>query len=231
MKNLLRARVLPTNQMVGLATLVNLAFLLLSMPASAAPIRIVAFGDSLTAGHMLPLAASFPAQLTKALAARGHEVEIADAGVSGDTTAAGLERLDWSIPDGTEAVILALGANDALRGLNPGETRNNLDAIIGKLKSRGIDVLLAGMVAPRGLGADYVSRFDPIYADLAEKHGVLLYPFFLDGIAERPELNLEDGMHPNPKGVATIVERILPKAEELIARVKERRAHAQRSSN
>jgi acyl-CoA thioesterase I len=191
---------------------------------SQGAVRIVAFGDSLTAGYMLPPGEAFPAQLAAALKARGHNVEITNAGVSGDTTLAGLERFDWSVPDGTDAVILELGANDALRGIDPATTRKNLDEILAKLKARNIDVLLAGMSAPQNWGADYADDFKTIYKDLSAKYGALLYPFFLDGIAQKPELNLSDGLHPTGKGVAIVVERIVPSVESLLARVAERKA-------
>jgi acyl-CoA thioesterase I len=188
-----------------------------------APLRIVVLGDSLVAGFQLKDSDAFPAQLERALKARGHRVEVINAGVSGDTTAAGLERLQWSVADGTDAVIVELGANDALRGLDPAKAKANLDKIVTAVKAGGADVLLAGMLAPRNLGEDYERAFDGMYSALAKKHGVLLYPFFLDGVALDPALNLSDGMHPNPKGVAEIVRRILPAAEELITRVRARR--------
>jgi acyl-CoA thioesterase-1 len=188
-----------------------------------APLRIVVLGDSLVAGFQLKASDAFPAQLERALKARGHRVEVINAGVSGDTTAAGLERLQWSVADGTDAVIVELGANDALRGLDPAKAKANLDKIVTAVKAGGADVLLAGMLAPRNLGEDYARAFDGMYPALAKKHRVLLYPFFLDGVALDPALNLSDGMHPNPKGVAEIVKRILPAAEELIARVRARR--------
>lgn len=194
------------------------------------PVRIVAFGDSLTAGYLLSPDDAFPHQLAVALKARGHAVEIINAGVSGDTTAGGLQRLDWSVPDGTEAVILELGANDALRGMPPEEAHNNLDAIVTRLKARGIEVLIAGMQAPKNWGEDYRQAFDSIFRELATRHDTLLYPFFLDGVALDPALNLDDGLHPNAKGVARIVERILPVVEELIARVTARRAKLQSKS-
>jgi acyl-CoA thioesterase-1 len=193
-------------------------------PGKDAPLRIVVLGDSLAAGFQLKASEAFPAQLERALKARGHRVEIINAGVSGDTTAAGLERLPWSVPDGTHAVIVELGANDALRGLDPAEAKANLDEIIASAKANGAEVLLAGMLAPRNLGEDYARRFDAIYPALASKHGVPLYPFFLDGVALDAKLNLSDGMHPNAKGVAEIVRRILPVAEQLIARVRARQA-------
>jgi acyl-CoA thioesterase-1 len=182
------------------------------------PLRIVALGDSLTAGYGLPQSAAFPVVLERALKARGHNVEIVNAGVSGDTAAGGLDRLDWSVPDGADGVILELGANDMLRGLDPAATRRALDAIVTRLKARGIPVLLAGMYASRNLGPDYVQRFDAIYRDLAAKHGLVLYPFFLEGVVGQRQLNLPDGLHPTAKGVETIVERILPSVETFLAR-------------
>lgn len=190
---------------------------------SPAPIRIVAFGDSLTAGYNLSPADAFPAQLERALKARGRTVEIINAGVSGDTTAAALERFDWAIPDGVDAAIVELGANDGLRGQSPAQARRNLDTIIAKLKAKNIEVLLAGIPAPRNWGDDYVKAFDPMFADLAAIHGTLLYPFFLDGVALKPELSLPDGLHPNARGVAIIVERIGAKIDELLERVAARR--------
>lgn len=194
-----------------------------SLPTGERPIRIVAFGDSLTAGFQLRPADAFPAQLDKALKAKGYAVEVINAGVSGDTAAAGLERFDWAVPDGVDAAIVELGANDALRGIDPGETRKNLDAILSRLKTKDISVLVAGMSAPRNWGDDYVRRFDPIFADLAKAHGALLYPFFLDGVALQTSLNLGDGLHPNAEGVAVIVQRILPQVEALIREVRAKR--------
>jgi acyl-CoA thioesterase-1 len=182
----------------------------------------VVLGDSLAAGFQLKASDAFPAQLERALKTRGHQVEVINAGVSGDTTAAGLERLRWAVPDKTDAVIVELGANDALRGLDPAKAKANLDGIITAVKAGGAEVLLAGMLAPGNMGADYARAFDAIYPALAKKHGVPLYPFFLDGVALDAQLNLSDGMHPNPKGVAEIVRRILPMVEELIARVRTR---------
>ena len=182
-------------------------------------VTLVAFGDSLTAGLGLEREQAFPARLEAALRARGHEVRIVNAGVSGDTSAGGLERLDWSVPDDTQAAIVELGANDALRGLDPATTRANLDAIVTRLKERGIAVLLAGMLSPPNMGEDYAQGFNPIFADLAKAHDVMLYPFFLDGVAAQKQLNLADGMHPNPAGVDVIVARFLPYAEKLLALV------------
>jgi acyl-CoA thioesterase-1 len=185
----------------------------LSTYASAEPVKIVAFGDSLMAGYQLAPGESFPERLEQALQAKGHDVVIANAGVSGDTTTGGLARLDWSVPDDTDLVILELGANDMLRGIAPDITRANLDSMIASLEKRGIAILLAGMLAAPNLGPDYAEAFNAIYGDLADKHDLPLYPFFLDGVAAQPGLQLEDGMHPNAAGVDRMVERILPLVE------------------
>ncbi len=198
-------------------------FLLYASPAYAdrsAETVLVAFGDSLTAGYGLAPEHSFPRQLEAALKGRGYRVRVVNAGVSGDTTAAGLARLDWVMPKKAHGVIVELGANDALRGLDAGAAKANLDTIITRLKANGRKVLLAGMLAPRNLGREYAGRFDPIFSALAEKHGVLLYPFFLDGVAGERALTLPDGLHPNAKGVSVIVERILPSVEKLLAEVR-----------
>jgi acyl-CoA thioesterase-1 len=187
------------------------------------PVRIVAFGDSLTAGYGLPVQAAFPVKLERALKAKGYAVEIVNAGVSGDTAARGLARLDWSVPEDTDAVIVELGANDMLLGLDPRVTRNALTEIIRRLTDRKIPVLLAGMRAAPNLGSAYGSEFDRIYADLARESGVLFYPFFLDGIVTHSRFNLQDGVHPNAAGIDAIVERILPHVEELIRRVQAQR--------
>ncbi len=181
------------------------------------PVKIVVLGDSLSAGFGLPADAAFPARLALALKAKGIAATVTNAGVSGDTASGGLGRLDWSVPEGTEAVILELGANDALRGLDPNVTKAALDATLGKLKDRHIAVLLAGMQAPRNMGPDYVRSFDAIYPALASTHSVVFYPFFLDGVATDPKLNQGDGLHPNAAGVDVIVARILPRVEQLIA--------------
>lgn len=196
-----------------------------SADAADRPLRIIAFGDSLTAGFGLQPEQSFPAQLERALKTKGADVEIVNAGVSGDTTAGGLARLDWSIPDDADAVILELGANDALQGRPPAQARANLDAMLARLTKRGLPVLLAGMQAPRNLGLDYTRAFDSIYPDLAAKHGVMLYPFFLDGVALDPELNQRDGIHPTAEGVSIIVSRMAPKVLELIAAARARVRH------
>jgi acyl-CoA thioesterase-1 len=189
-------------------------------PVAAADrtVKIVALGDSLTAGFNLPASAAFPAKLEKALQAKGHMVEVANAGVSGDTASGGLARLDWSVPEGTDAVIVELGANDMLRGLDPKITRTALEEIVRRLGERRLAILLAGMRAIPNLGIDYVQGFESIYADIAAKYDVILYPFFLDGIAGDRALNQRDGIHPTAAGVDRIVSGILPKAEELLAR-------------
>jgi acyl-CoA thioesterase I len=184
---------------------------------SQQPVHIVALGDSLTAGLGLPLKYSFVQRLQTALAAQGAAVEIANAGVSGDTASDGLARLDWSVPDGTDAVIVELGANDMLRGLKPEMTRAALDMILQRLTARHIAVLLCGMRAAPNLGADYVSSFESVYPALAAKYRTLLYPFFLDGVAGNLSLLQGDGLHPNAAGVDVIVQRILPKVEALVA--------------
>jgi acyl-CoA thioesterase-1 len=190
--------------------------------AEEKPIRLVALGDSLTAGLGLPEGASFPAALEEALKAKGYNVEVTNAGVSGDTTTGGLERLDWSVPDGTDGVIVELGANDMLRGLDPAIPRKALATIVDRLVKRKIPVMLAGMVAPPNLGADYARRFDSIYPEIAQKHGLVLYPFFLDGVAGDRRLNQPDGLHPTAKGIEVIVARILPSVETFLARITRR---------
>jgi acyl-CoA thioesterase I len=191
---------------------------------AARPLTIVVLGDSLSAGYGLPRASAFPEQLERALRARGHDVRLINAGVSGDTTTGGLERLDWSVPEGTDGVIVELGANDMLRGVDPEVTRGALEAIVTRLKGRGIAVMLAGMYAQRNLGPAYTERFDAIYPDLALKYGLVVYPFFLEGIAGDKAFNLPDGLHPTAQGIARIVERILPSVEQFIAKLKVRAA-------
>ncbi|HZL39038.1 MAG TPA: arylesterase [Pseudolabrys sp.] len=188
--------------------------------ADERPVKIVVLGDSLSAGFGLPADAAFPAKLAVALKAKGIAANVANAGVSGDTASGGLGRLDWSVPEGTEAVILELGANDALRGIDPKLTKTVLDTILSKLKDRHIVVLLAGMKAPRNLGSDYVQTFDPIFPALASTHPVVFYPFFLDGVAGDAKLNQADGLHPTAAGVDVIVALILPKVEELVTKAR-----------
>ena len=206
------------------AGLVLMSLALVSPAQAQAPIKLVVLGDSLTAGYGLPAEAAFPARLQKALREKGIQVEVLNAGVSGDTTSAGRDRLDWSIPDGTEAVIVELGANDALRGLDPKVAKASLEAIIKRLQERKIAVMLAGMYAPRNFGPDYAAQFDPIYPDLAKAYSVPLYPFFLDGVAGDARLNMPDGIHPTAAGVDVIVARILPSVEAFLSKVAAGRA-------
>ena len=188
--------------------------------AHAQTLQIVAFGDSLSAGYELPEDAGFPAQLERALRSEGLDVKVTNAGVSGDTASGGLERVDWSVPDGTDLVIVELGANDMLRGIDPSLTRQAMDGILSRLTQRKIAVVLAGMYAAPNLGADYSARFASIYSGLAKSYGVPLYPFFLAGVVGKPNLHLADGLHPNREGVAAIVEGILPTVEAAIRGLK-----------
>jgi len=199
------------------SALVLFAFVAVARQAGAEPLRIVGFGDSLMAGYGLALGDSFTERLEKALRDKGFDVAVVNAGVSGDTTSGGLARLDWSVPDGTGLVILELGANDMLRGIDPALIERNLDAMLARLKARNIPVLLAGMVAAPNLGHAYGEAFGTIYPRLAEKYGVPLYPFFLDGVAGDTALALEDAMHPDAAGVRRIVEGILPTVEKTLA--------------
>jgi acyl-CoA thioesterase-1 len=182
----------------------------------AKPIKMVVLGDSLSAGLGLSAADAFPTRLQKALIDKGINVEVTNAGVSGDTSTSGRERLDWSVPEGTQAVIVELGANDALRGLDPSVTRAALSDILTRLKARNIAVMLCGMMAPPNYGRDYAERFNTIYPELAKSFGVPLYPFFLDGVAADAKLNQADGIHPTPQGVDIIVNRILPTVEAFL---------------
>lgn len=197
------------------------AIALAAPPALAASVRILALGSSLTQGYGLPPGTEFPVVLQAALRKAGIDATVINAGVSGDTSAGGLARLGWSLADHPDAAIVELGSNDALRGLPPSQTKKNLTAILTKLKAAHIPVLLCGMEAPRNLGPDYARQFDPIYAALAKKYDVLLYPFFLTGVAMNPKLNQADGMHPNPAGVKIIVTRMLPYVKKLVAETRE----------
>jgi len=208
-------RRLPSIAALG-ATLVLLA----AVPAGAEPLRLLAFGDSLVHGYGLPAGETFPAQLEAALREAGHEVRVTNAGSSGDTTETGRSRVDWVVRPRTDAAIVVLGANDALRGIDPEVTRRNLDAILTRLAEKGVPTLLAGMKAPRNMGQSYVERFDAIYPELAAKHGTVFDPFFLKGVAGQSRLNQDDGIHPNAEGVGVIVERMLPKVEKLLARAR-----------
>lgn len=204
---------------LGIPTLLRssgvVAALLIVLFAGGAPVmaktpEILAFGDSLTAGFGLPPGESFPARLEAKLRADGIEARVVNAGVSGDTTAGGLARLDWALADKPDLVILELGANDALRGIDPATVRDNLDKMIAKIQATGAKLLLAGMQAPPNWGKEYQQKFDRIYPELAQAHDVTLYPFFLDGVAMKAELNQPDGLHPNERGVAAVVDQIAP---------------------
>jgi len=215
----------PARWLVNVAALaiVTLALSALTRPIAAAAgdtLRLLAFGDSLTAGYGLPKDVSFTAQLERALEIEGLAVTVINAGVSGDTSAGGLARLDWTLAGiprgGPDAVIVELGANDALRGIDPRITYDNLDAILSEIRQRGLPILLAGMRSPPNMGPEYAAAFNDIYARLAEKHDVALYPFFLEGVAADPELNQADGIHPNARGVAEIVKRMSPAVKVLL---------------
>jgi len=198
--------------------------LILARPALAAgeakPIKIVVLGDSLSAGLGLAGNDAFPAKLQKALKDKGISVEMTNAGVSGDTASGGRERLDWSVPEGTQAVIVELGANDALRGIDPAVTRAALSDILTRLKARNISVMLCGMVSPPNYGRDYAERFNTIYPELAKSFGVPLYPFFLEGVAADAKLNQADGIHPTPQGVDIIVHNIMPTVEAFLGPIR-----------
>lgn len=204
---------------IFLAGLFALAFMAPAPAASPAPVRILALGSSLTQGYGLPPGTEFPVQLQAALKKKGIAAQVINAGVSGDTSAGGLARLDWSLAGHPDAVIIELGSNDMLRGIAPAETEKNLAAILTRLKAAHVRVLLTGMKAQRNLGKEYADAFDAIYPRLAKKYDVLFYPFFLDGVAMKPKLNQPDGMHPNPQGVKVIVSRMLPLVEKLVAGV------------
>ncbi|MCP5083729.1 MAG: arylesterase [Alphaproteobacteria bacterium] len=188
--------------------------------ALAEKIEIVALGDSLTAGYQLAPGDAFPVRLEAELKARGHDVSVLNAGVSGDTSTGALSRFDWAVPESADIVIVELGANDALRGVDPAKTRDALNKMLERLEKNGAETLLAGMIAPPNMGEDYAEQFNPMYAELAKQHGVALYPFFLEGVAARPELNQADGMHPNRKGIDIIVRNIVPHVESLIVKRK-----------
>lgn len=190
-------------------------------PAAAETVRLLALGDSLTAGYGLSQGKGFTDQLGDALTAAGEDVTIINGGVSGDTTAGGAGRLGWLLSDRPDAAIVELGANDALRGIDPADTRRNLVKILDELEAAGIPVLLAGMLAPPNLGREYGEAFNSIYPDLAASRDILFYPFFLEGVAAEPQLNQQDGIHPNAEGVALVVKQMLPKVRELIARARE----------
>jgi acyl-CoA thioesterase I len=191
---------------------------------TAKPLKMVVLGDSLSAGYGLPASAAFPVRLQKALEINGIKVDMINAGVSGDTASGGRERLDWSVPEGTEAVIVELGANDALRGTDPAFTRAALSDILTKLKARNVAVLLCGMVAPPNYGSDYAAHFNAIYPELSKSFGVPLYPFFLDGVAADARLNQADGMHPTADGIDIIVKNILPTVQAFLGKLSAQRS-------
>jgi acyl-CoA thioesterase-1 len=195
-------------------------------PAAGAgkPIKMVVLGDSLSAGLGLSASAAFPARLKQSLKIKGIDVDMINAGVSGDTSSGGRDRLDWSVPEGTDAVILELGANDALRGTDPKVTRAALTDILARLKARKVAVLLCGMLAPPNYGSDYSARFNAIYPDLAKSFGVPLYPFFLEGVAADARLNQADGLHPTAEGVDVIVKNILPIVEAFVGAISGQRS-------
>ncbi|MDP7667309.1 MAG: arylesterase [Rhodospirillales bacterium] len=204
----------------ALAVLAVLAELAASgAPARAETVRILVLGDSLTAGYGLDLADTFPVRLERALRDEGLDVAVINAGVSGDTTAGGLARLGWALADRPDIAIVALGGNDALRGLDPTTTRANLDAIVTRIEAAGVRVLLAGMKAPPNLGAEYGRAFEAVFAGIAERHGVAFYPFFLEGVAAVAALNQDDAIHPNARGIHIMVEGIVPYVRDLIADV------------
>ncbi len=205
------------HRLASAALLALVGLVLLAPPAAAEQqVRLLAFGDSLVHGYGLHQGDTFPEQLEVALRERGYPVTVINGGNSGDTTAAGRARLDWALADRPDIVLVELGGNDMLRGIDPVETRRNLDHILARLKAEGLPVLFAGMRAPANMGPAYIEAYDSIFPELAEKHDVAFYPFFLDGVALERDLNLPDGLHPNAAGVAVIVERILPSVEALI---------------
>jgi acyl-CoA thioesterase-1 len=204
--------------MLALMTVLNPAW-----AEATKPVKLVVLGDSLSAGLGLPAQEAFPTKLQKSLQAKGIAIDMTNAGVSGDTTSGGRDRLDWSVPDGTDGVIIELGANDALRGIDPDLTRTALTDIVQRLKARKIPVMLCGMLAPPNYGAEYAARFNSIYPDLAKKFDVPLYPFFLDGVAADAKLNQADGIHPTAAGVDIIVGNIMPTVEAFLRNISEQR--------
>jgi acyl-CoA thioesterase-1 len=193
-------------------------------PAVAAPVKILALGTSLTQGYGLPPGTEFTVQLQAALKKSGIDAVVTNAGVSGDTSAGGLARLEWSLADHPDATVVELGSNDALRGIPPGQTEKNLSTILAKLKAGHVATLLLGMKVPRNLGLEYAREFDSMYPKLAKQYGAILYPFVLDGVALNPKLNQADGLHPNPAGVKVIVDRIFPDVKQLVAQARAAKA-------
>ncbi len=196
--------------------------MILCSPALAAPVKILMLGTSLTQGYGLPPGTEIPALLQARLRVAKIDARVINAGVSGDTSAGGLSRLDWSLADHPDAAIVELGSNDALRGISPAQTKKNLSTILVKLKAQRIPTLLLGMMAPRNLGPEYARAFDSIYPKLAKQYGAALYPFVLQGVALNPKLNQADGMHPNAAGAKIIVERLFPDVKKLVGRSRKR---------
>ena len=211
-------RAMKARRHIGAGAALAAALLVWVQAAAADPIRLLVLGDSLTAGYGLTAEEAFPVRLEAALRAEGIDAVVLNGGVSGDTTAGGRARLGWALSDNPDAAIIELGANDALRGINPAAVYKNLDAILSRMTEAGIEVMLAGMYAPPNLGRDYGDAFYAVYTRLADEHEVDFYPFFLDGVAARPSLNQRDFIHPNAKGVNVIVKRILPDVVALIER-------------
>ena len=209
---------------LGLVLMAGTAFAQSPAAAMTKPIKLVILGDSLSAGLGLSASSAFPERLQKSLEIKGITVDMINAGVSGDTSSGGRDRLDWSVPEGTQAVIVELGANDALRGTDPAVTRAALSDVLTRLKARKIAVLLCGMVAPPNYGSDYSARFNAIYPDLAKSFGVPLYPFFLEGVAADARLNQADGLHPTAEGVDVIVKNILPTVEAFLGAISGQRS-------
>lgn len=204
--------------------LIALALFWSGAAQAAGPVKILAFGDSLTAGYGLPEAESLPTQLGQALDKMGRQALVINGGVSGDTTAGGAARIDWALADQPQIMILALGANDMLRAIDPASTRANLEAIIEKAQAAGVEIVLAGMLAPPNLGEDYKRAFDALFPELARTHDLLFAPFLLQDVAMQSDLNQADGMHPNGKGVAVMVQHLLPLVTEAMDRVRQRSA-------
>lgn len=214
---------MPSFSSCAAALVVAVVFAALAGPASAEPIRIVALGDSLTAGYGLEEAEGLVSVLQRVLRSRGHDVEIINAGVSGDTATSALARFDWAVPPDVDGVIVELGANDALRGIDPAETSTALEEIVRRARARKAEVLVAGMAAPRNYGHAYAEAFGSMFPRIAERYGAIIYPFFLEGVALDPQLNQPDGLHPNAKGVEVLVERFAPAVEQLIVSIKAKR--------
>ena len=200
----------------GILTLVLMLFSSIKLVQADVP-RLMVFGDSLVAGYGLPADQGFTSQLQDRLSANGFRIEILNAGVSGDTSAGGAARLNWALSEQPDYVMIVLGGNDLLRGLDPGATRQNLDQIIARLAALNIKTFLCGMLAPLNLGPEYSREFNPIYPELAQKYDLAFYPFFLENVALVPALNQRDGLHPNADGVAKIIDGMMPVLSRFLA--------------